>query len=55
LLAAEGLSEAVEAHYEEGKSRRNIVVRQARLGQAVGQSPSGLLLRSNVARNSTIS
>src|SRR5262249_50273995 len=32
-LAAQGLREAVEAHYGEGKSRRNIVLHQAKLGQ----------------------
>jgi hypothetical protein len=53
--AAEGLSEAVEAHYEEGKSRRNIVVRQAKLGQAVAQDLVGSLRRSKVERRSMIS
>jgi hypothetical protein len=52
-LAAEGLSEAVEAHCEAEKSHRNIVVRQVKLGQAVAQSQSGSLLRSKVERNST--
>src|SRR5262245_13662142 len=52
--AAEGLSGAVKAHYGEGKSHQNIEVRQARLGQVVGQSQGGLLLRSKVERNSTI-
>jgi hypothetical protein len=52
--AAEGLSEAVEAHYKEGKSRRNIEVRRVKLGQVVVQSPSGSLLRSKMERNSMI-
>jgi len=37
------------------RSRPNIVVRQARRGQAVAQDLVGLLLRSKVERNSTIS
>src|SRR6516162_9622936 len=37
------------------KSRPNIAVLPARLGQAVAQGQGGLLLRSKVARNSTIS
>jgi hypothetical protein len=55
VLAAQGLSEAVEAHYGEGKSRRNIEARQARLGQVEAQDLVGLLLRSKVERNSMIS
>ena len=54
-LAAQGLSEAVEAHYEDGKSRRNIVVHQAKPGQVVAEDLFGLLLRSKVERNSMIS
>ena len=53
--AAEGLSEAVEAHCEAEKSHRNIGVLQAKLGQAVAQSQSGSLLRSKVERNLTTS
>jgi len=49
------LSEVVEAHYEEGKSRQSIEVRQAKLGQVVAQNLVGLLLPSKVERNSTIS
>jgi hypothetical protein len=45
----------VEAHYGEGKSRRNIGVRQAKLGQVVAQSLIGLLLRLKVERSSMIS
>ena len=37
------------------KVHRDIEVRQAKLGQAVVQNLVGLLLRSNVARNSRIS
>ena len=37
------------------KVPRNIVVRQVKLGQAVAQDLGGLLLRSKVERNSTIS
>jgi hypothetical protein len=54
-LAAAEEFEAVEAHYEEGKSYRNIEVRQARLGRVVAQDLVGLLLRSKVERSSTIS
>jgi len=39
------LAAEVEAHYGVEKSRRNIGVRQARLGQAVAQDLVGLLLR----------
>jgi hypothetical protein len=53
-LAAEGLSEAAEAHYVEGKPRRNIGLRQAKLGPVVAQDLVGLLLRSEVERNSMI-
>ena len=42
-LTVEGLWEAVGAHYEEGKSRRNIEVRQAKLGQAVAKKPRWLV------------
>jgi hypothetical protein len=49
------MAEAVEAHYEERKSRQNIEVHQAKLGQVVAQNLVGLLLRSKVERNSTIS
>ena len=54
-LAAQGLSEAVEALCGEGKSRRNIGVRQAKLGQVVAQDLIGLLLRSKVDGRSMIS
>jgi hypothetical protein len=54
-LVAERLSEAVGAHYGEGKSRPNIEAGQARLGQVVGQSQIGLLLRSEVEGSSMIS
>jgi len=53
--AKQGLREAVEAHYGEGKSRRNIVLHQAKLGQVVAQNLVGLLQRSKVERSSRIS
>src|SRR5262249_17754216 len=40
---------------KEGKSRRNIEVRQAKLGQVVARNLVGSLLRLKVERNSTIS
>jgi hypothetical protein len=45
----------VEAPYEEEKSRRNIVVPQAKLGQVVVQNLAGLLLPTKVERSPMIS